>query len=396
MKSRRPQARTFRPIALAATAFLFILPGCTQEAASTDSYVDLGFTGSDSTGLIPAAWPDLNGTLRILDHGAFAAFDTAAAQFKVLTGMNVEHSDAGDAGSSINQAILQRADPDFDVIYGIDNIYFGRAVAAEVLEPYTPVFASRVPAAFRFFTAEPWPATPVDHGYVGINTDTRHPAMQNRTVPDLFAVRDNAHLFVTQDPRTSSPGAAFLLATIATFGEGQTSLGYDWLAYWNDLFDGGVLVTSDWSTAYEQHFSGGYGPSYGGLGDKPIVTSYTESPAYEAYFGRPVADLADVTLAPKSTFHQIQTMAILKGTDHRAAAEAWIEFTLTDFFQELAAPENAVYPIVPSINVTAVYGGLDPLPGTFQPADMDTATIGSNLQRWLEEWTALCEAHDCA
>jgi thiamine transport system substrate-binding protein len=367
------------------------LAGCADDSTPTGpSYAELGFTGADTTGRDPEAWPTLEGTtLTILDHGAFAAFDHAAAAFAVLTGATVVHVEADDAGSALNRAILEAGDPSADVIYGIDNVLLLRAEQAGILQPYTPQLAHRVGSEFLFFgSPAEWPATPVDHGYIAVNWDPGHPALDGASIASLDDVLDHAGQFVTQDPNTSSVGLGFLLATIDTYGSG-------WKAYWSALFEGGVLVTSGWTEAYEQHFSAGYGVAYGGLGDKPIVTSYTESPAVEAYFDPAKAALAVPLVAPLSTFHQVQTMAILDGTDDRAAAEAWIEFTLTDAFQELAAPDNAVYPVVASVDANATYGDVDPEPGTFVPAKFGYAEAGANLERWLADWTALCEEHDC-
>jgi len=140
---------------------------------------------------------------------------------------------------------------------------------------------------------------------------------------------------------------------------------------------------------------GGYGVAYGGLGDRAIVTSYTQSPAYEAFYGRSVGDLARPLLAANSTFHQIQTMAIAKGARNIAAAKEWIEWTLTDEFQTLAAPGNAVYPVVATVSVNETYGGVDPAPGSFEPASFDYAALGAKVERWVERWVALCEAARC-
>lgn len=366
-------------------------PGNDGGDADDGSYAALGFDGTETTGLDQDAWPDLEGTtLTILDHGAFSAFDDAAAQFELLTGAKVEHIEADDTGSALNRAILDKGAPSADVIYGLDNVLLARAEGAGILEPYTPLLAARVAPQFVFFgSPAQWPATPVDHGYIAVNADLQHADLEGATVTTLDDVRDHATHFVTEDPNTSSVGLGFLLATIGTYGEPG------WQDYWTDLFEGGVLVTAGWSEAYEQHFSGGYGPSIGGAGDKAIVTSYSESPAYEAYYERPVDQLASVVTAPSSTFQQVQTMAILDGTANLAAAQAWIEFTLTDAFQELAAPGNAVYPVVESIDVTSTYGGLDPEPGSFEPTVFSYRQAGANLDRWLREWTDLCEAHDC-
>jgi thiamine transport system substrate-binding protein len=391
----------FSPLARLATVSLclILLAGCTRPAApdgddgtaSSGSYAALGFDGHDATGRDASAWPDLQGTtLTILDHGAFAAFGDAAARFENLTGAKVEHIEADDAGSALNRAIQDKGSPSADVLYGIDNVLLARAESSGILHPYTPILGPRVDSRFVFFTPSgPWNATPVDHGYIGVNADLSQPQLQGSTIASLDDVRDHASSFVTEDPNTSSVGLGFLLATIDTYGE------HGWQDYWAGLFDGGALVTAGWSEAYEQHFSGGYGPSIGGRGDKPLVVSYTESPAYEAFYGRPTEYLATPLTAQGTTFRQVQTMAILDGTDHLAAAQAWIEFSLTDAFQELAAPGNAVYPVVEGIDVNATYGGLDPKPGTFDPATIEYHLIGANLERWLTEWTDLCEAHDC-
>lgn len=325
-------------------------------------------------------------TLTILDHGAFGAFDDAKARFEELTGAKVEHIEADDSGSALNRAAREKGDPSFDVIYGIDNVLWTKAVEEGVFHAYEPALATRIDPAYVFFEGTWW-ATPVDHGYIGVNWD---PVKLGANITSLDDVKAHAGQFVTQDPRTSTPGLGFLLATIATYGE------TGWKDYWTDLFEGGVLVTSGWTEAYEQHFSAGYGADYGGAADKAIVTSYTESPAYEAFFGRPADALARPLVAPQSTFHQIQTMGIAKGTKELLAAQAWIEFTLTEDFQKLAAPGNAVYPVVSTVSTDDTYGDVDPAPGSFEPAQLDPATIGANLERWLREWTALCEAHDCA
>lgn len=384
-----------RPVALlvVATILPLALAGCSQPPGSDPvptppitraeptTYAELGFDGQK--------WPSLDGvTLTILDHGAFGAFDDAKRAFEALTGAKVEHIEADDSGSALHRAVLEKGDPTFDIIYGVDNILWTKAVQEGVFEPYKPVLASRITPGYVFFDpAGAWYATPVDHGYIAVNVDERK---LNASVASLDELKAHAGSFVTEDPRTSTPGLGFLLATIETYQEPG------WKDYWTDLFEGGVLVTSGWSDAYEQHFSGGYGVGMGGLGDKAIVTSYTSSPAYEAFFGREADDLAVPLVADGSTFHQIETMGIAKGAPNPIAAQAWIEFTLTDEFQSLVAPGNAVYPVVGSLSTDDTFGDFDPEPGEFEPAIMSAGDVGGSLDRWLREWTDLCEAHDCA
>ncbi|MFO1534691.1 MAG: thiamine ABC transporter substrate-binding protein, partial [Thermoplasmatota archaeon] len=323
----------------------------------------------------------------ILDQGAFDYLYTAAKPlFENLTHAKVVNVAALDAGDALQRATREAGDPSFDVVYGIDNVLLWQAARSDVFTPYKPLHAGRISPSLVFFEGDgPWYATPADHGYTAINVDPR----SNVTLRALRDLVPHAGKLVTEDPRTSSPGLGFLIATVATFGDkGRSS--YDYLAFWEDLFTHGVLVTPGWTEAYVQHFSAGYGAA-DGAADKPIVNSYTTSPAYEAYSG--TSPVATVLTAPKSTFHQVETMGIARGAKHPAAAQAWIEFTLTDAYQELQAPQNAVYPVVPGIDVASVYGHADPAPGTFQDAGLGYAEIGANVERWVREWTDLYETH---
>jgi thiamine transport system substrate-binding protein len=367
-----------------------LLAGCAQPAASTTSYAEMGFRG-EPTGRAAAGWPDLTGqTVTILDQGAFDYLYSAAQPlFEDLTHAKVRHVAASDAGDALQRAIRETGDPSFDVVYGIDNVLLWKAAQNEVFTPYKPVLAARIDPSLVFFDQDgPWYATPVDHGYTAINIDPRS-GLNVTSLQDLVPAATH---FATQDPRTSSPGLGFLLSTIATFGEKGTHGpgGYDYLAYWDDLLSHGALVTPDWTTAYAQHFSAGYGAATGAA-DKTLVNSYTTSPAYEAYNG--ATTTASLLTAPKSTFHQVETMGIARGTRHLAAAQAWIEFTLTDAYQELQAPQNAVYPVVATVDVTPVYGHLDPAPATLQDAGFTYGQLGGNVERWVREWTDLYERH---
>jgi thiamine transport system substrate-binding protein len=368
-----------RPFVALAAALLLTgaLTGCTSEPLAPprggDSYMARGFDG--------ATWPDLHGAkVRVLAYGAFtAAFDAAREAFENHTNGTAELLTAPDSGQVLERAIRERGDPSFDVVYGVDNVLLGRALREGVFETYHPLLASRLNASLVF--APGWEATPVNHGYIGVNVDPR----ENLSIQNLDDLRTHAGDFVTEDPRTSTPGLGFLLATVATYGDEQQAK-YDYLDYWNDLFRGGVLVTSDWTDAYENHFRGGYGQfEEGSKHDRAIVTSYTTSPAYEMYYN--YTELNANVLAPKATFHQIQTMGIANGTANRVAAEAWMEFALSDDFQELAANGEAIYPAVEGVGTSSVYQGRDPAPGTFQDTGFSYQQIDRDIERWLAAWT---------
>ena len=94
-------------------------------------------------------------------------------------------------------------------------------------------------------------ATPRDahrHGDVCVVDDTSWFGQSNRppapTTLDDLTKPAYKNLVVVENPATSSPGLAFLLATVAAKGEGG------WQDYWRALKANGVRVVDDWEQAY--------------------------------------------------------------------------------------------------------------------------------------------------
>ena len=145
-------------------------------------------------------------------------------------------------------------------------------------------------------------------------------------------------LLVVENPATSSTGLAFLLATVAHFGDSFTD-------YWQALKDNGVVVVDGWETAYYTNFSGS-----SGHGPQPMVVSYGTSPAAEVIFAeKPMDDAPTASiLGPDTCFRQIEFVGILKGTEQRALAEKFVDFMLGKQFQEDVPLQMFVYPVNPN------------------------------------------------
>ncbi len=142
-------------------------------------------------------------------------------------------------------------------------------------------------------------------------------------------------MLVVENPATSSPGLAFMLATIAEFGE----TGY--LDFWTDLKANGVVVVNDWETAYYSNFS-----ASAGQGNQPLVVSYGSSPSAEVIFSEiPLTDAPTASIiAPNTCFRQIEFVGIFKGTQQRELAQKFIDFLLDVPFQEDLPLQMFVFP----------------------------------------------------
>lgn len=368
--------------ALVATLVLTALAGCTAFKADCASTGGTDFTGKE---------------LKVLDHGAWAtgalaevpAYGVAKAVFEERTGAKLVQISGDDAGSALRQVIDSKGNPVADVIYGVDNALFFTGAEADVFEAYESPLLERIDASvvrvddFRHHGL--LLATPVDHGYVSVNYDAKIPAAAGpRTLQDL-AKPEWASKFVVEDPRLSSPGLGFLIASVATFGESDT---YDYLDFWKDLFDRDVLVAKDWTEAYVVHFTAGYGQyEQGFVGDRSVVVSYTTSPAVEAFYaGSPPSRSLDV---PLGVFHQVETAAILKCTKNVKLAQVFIDILLEDAYQSKTSETMAVYPVVRDAPVIQNFNTDATAPRGLTPAPFTSDQLHEGIPRWLDAWTDL-------
>ncbi len=332
--------------------------------------------------------------LRVMTHDSFSLPTDLVEAFEAETGIDVVFLSGGDAGEALNRAILTRGRPIADVLFGVDEALLERARLTGVFEPYISQRLGDVPEHLRF--SPDHLVTPVDVGYVVPNydvaalksagIDTTVVAFQDLAGPEL------APLTVVTNPATSSPGLAFLLATVRYFGDpaagiapAVTDTGYgDWLEFWAAMADNGVLVTEGWSDAYYTAFA-----RYGG--DRPIVLSYATSPAAEVIFAE-----QELTSSPTANlgcdgcaYRQVEGVGIVAGTRAREAAEAFVDFLLSPAAQAAVPLEMFVAPVVEGTPVPPEFTGFAKLPGAAVAEPVDQEAVAAHQERWLEQWTAV-------
>lgn len=314
--------------------------------------------------------------LTVMTHDSFAASEGLIAQFEAEHNVTVSFIRSGDTGSALNQAILSRENPLADVFYGVDNTFLTRALQAGIFESYSSPLLEVIPA--EFIVDPQHHALPVDYGDVCINYDKAYFEEHDLAVPaslEELTQPEYAGLLVTENPATSSPGLAFLLATIANFGEE----GY--LDYWRDLADNGLVVVGDWETAYYTNFSGS-----SGQGPQPMVVSYGSSPAAEVYFAETPPDEAPTAsiIGPNTCFRQIEFVGILNGTPNRDLAEAFVDFMLSVPFQEDIPLQMFVFPVNTEAALPKVF--IDSVQIPDQPATFAIDVIDASRGDWIEAW----------
>jgi len=316
--------------------------------------------------------------LVIMTHDSFDISSDVVEAFESENNVKVTFLKAGDAGEVLNRAILTRNNPLADVLYGVDNTFLSRALENDLFEAYEPPALSDIPTAL--ILDETHHMLPVDWGDVCLNYDVQWFEDENLAPPgtleDLAAPAYEG-LTVVENPATSSPGLAFLLATVDYFGE----QGYG--EYWRALRENDVRVENGWTEAYYGQFTAASD------GDRPIVVSYATSPAAEVYYSEgqyEVPPTASVT-APGTCFRQVEFVGILKGTRQLRLARAFVDWMLSQTFQEDIPLHMWVYPANQQAELPQVltdFGAQATDPATLPPDE-----IAANREAWIEGWTEI-------
>jgi thiamine transport system substrate-binding protein len=312
----------------------------------------------------------------LVTHDSFAVSKEVKAAFEEESGLTLRILQAGDAGEALNRALLTAGNPQGDVFFGIDDNLLSRALEGDLFDEYRSDALDDVDPAY----APPDDrVTPVDHGEVCLNVDrgwfASHGVAAPATLEQLTLPRYRG-LLVVENAATSSPGLAFLFATVARYGDG-------WQDYWRRLRANGVKVVDGWEEAYTQQFSG----AAGSPGTRPIVVSYATSPAAEVIFaGKPLA-VSPTAAVVDGCFRQVEYAGVLRGAKNGDGARELIDFMLGERFQADVPGTMFVYPVRTGV----------PLPEAFTehaiqpsaPLTLEPGEIEAGRDRWIDEWTQI-------
>jgi thiamine transport system substrate-binding protein len=307
----------------------------------------------------------------LVTHESFVLSEELQKQFEDESGYDLVVKASGDAGALTNKLVLTKDDPTGDAVFGIDNTFGSRAIDEGILASYDAELPNGA-EQYALDGDDDNELTPIDTGNVCVNIDdtwfAEHDVAEPKTLADLV-LPQYKDLFVTSGATTSSPGLAFLLATIAEYGD-------NWQLYWEALMDNGAKLTQGWSDAYEVDFTQG-----GGGGDRPIVVSYDSSPAFtvDGKGGTTTSALLN------TCFRQVEYAGVLAGAQNPEGAEALVDFMLSRPFQEALPGAMYVFPVDADAPLPPDWAEFAPRPD--QAYAVDPAEIAERRDEWLQQWS---------
>ena len=314
--------------------------------------------------------------LVIVTHDSFAVSQDVLQEFETANNVKVQILKSGDAGAALNQAILAgTSNPPGDVMFGVDNTFFSRALNADLFQAYKPNGADALPA--QYILDSQFRLTPIDYGDVCLNYDIAWFKEKNLAPPqslDDLTKPAYKNLLVVQNPATSSPGLAFLLATIGKYGADK------YIDYWKQLRANDVAVSEGWQDAYYTK------STWSGKGDRPIVVSYATSPAAEVFFseGKYTTPPTGNVLGDSACFRQIEFAGVFKNAKQPALAKKFVDYMLSARFQADVPTQMFVFPIMPDTKLPDWYKFAET---PKQPAQVSAQDIDANRDAWVKAWT---------
>ncbi|MGM0641423.1 MAG: thiamine ABC transporter substrate-binding protein [Thermotogota bacterium] len=281
------------------------------------------------------------------------------AEFEDMYGVDVEVMKLGDAGNVLSRIKLEKRNPRADVVIGLDQSLTVEAVKNDLLMSYKPLNSSKIENQDIVFNKE-YSVTPYDYGAIAIIYDPERLDSTPKSFEDLTKMNKS---LIIQDPRSSSTGQAFLLWTIAIYGE-------DWQEFWKELKPSILTVTTGWTDSFSKFEAG----------EAPMMVSYATDGAYSYEYYESTKYKA--LIPEEGGYVQIEGAGIVKGTKNEELSKRFIEFLLMDDFQKEIPLNQWMFPVT---NVE--------LPDSYEYAlkpdkilTIESEEIAENLDKWLNEW----------
>lgn len=293
----------------------------------------------------------------VTDYGPGPQIEQA---FERICECDLEFVGTGDGAEMLSRLRLEGDRTEADIALGLDTNLIAAARNSGLFEaPDIDLPEFDMPIDWRSDVYIPY-----DWSYFAFVYDTD----ELSDPPTSFAALAESDISVViEDPRSSTPGLGLLLWVKRAKGDEAPAI-------WEALSDNIVTVTRSWSEAYGLFLDG----------EAEMVLSYTTSPAYHAI----AEDDATIAAAPFEEGHymQIEVAAKLASSENSDLADRFLQFMVSDTFQEIIPTTNWMYPAkLPKAGLPEKFGGLfEPAQPLLYAAEDAAALRDPALREWRE------------
>lgn len=277
------------------------------------------------------------------------------AAFEEVCGCDLKLVGVEDGAALLARVRLEGAHSDADVVLGLDTNLVTAARATGLFADHAVTADYDLPVNWDdpVFVPYDWGHFAFVHG-----ADTDAPATFEALAASDLAI-------IIQDPRSSTPGLGLLLWVKTAYGERAGEI-------WQGLADNIVTVTKGWSESYGLFLEG----------EADMVLSYTTSPAYHLIAEGDASKAA--ALFDEGHYMQVEVAAKLAATEQPALADRFLDFMVSDTFQEIIPTTNWMYPAV--MPESGLPDGFDTLARPGKSLLLAPAEAAAQRDAALDEW----------
>ncbi len=297
-----------------------------------------------------------------------------------------------DANTILTRLILEKDNPQADVVIGLDNVLVHRAKAEGVLEPYiSQNVQGEIPSELITNLDPDHYLQPYDFGIISFWADKNRVGYllddsQSITLDDF---RDNstlASLLIVENPVFSSPGLGFLLWTIAVYGDEDKGISGvlgqgDWKEWWKETAPY-LRIVKSWGDAIDEFFAE--------EANRPIMISYGTSPSYGYCQWQDNSTWAFVSHENNRAYawYQVEGIGLVKGASNPNMAKEFIDWFLSEDLQQHIPENQWMYPANSNVTLPQCFleSALHPNNVTILNSYIGNEAISQYLDTWLDEW----------
>lgn len=261
---------------------------------------------------------------------------------------------------TLRKVQLEGADTKADIILGLDTNIMENARETGLFAPHGADASNlTIPIEWKDEVFLPF-----DYSYFAFVYDSDLVNNPPSSFEDLAALPDDFKI-VVQDPRSSTPGLGLVLWVREAYGDKAPEM-------WQKIAPKILTVTKGWSDAYNLFLKG----------EADMVLSYTTSPAYHL-----IAEGEDKYAAAafkEGHYAQVEVAAILKSSKQQELAKKFMQFMLSDAFQDVIPTTNWTYPATKTAK--GLPKGFETLYVPEKTLLINGKEVEKNRKAWIDEW----------
>ncbi len=332
-------------------------------------------------------------------------FFDIAGNFSAFSGVSKDKINItrfSDPYALMNELVKEGNHPKADIVIGIDNALTNLFNASNIFAPYdNQSVLSKIPADLQSDMGPNNNLVPFDYAMIDLTynssrlSSTQYPFLTNFTLDDLIN-SPLASNTVIENPKTSALGLAFLMWTVAIYGDptgmvflkGFTGNG-DWHTFWQKI---GKKFTI--APTYEDAYNIYSNPS----NNKSLLVSYTTQQVRDYCVNNitttksVVTSFVNETRLNSSAWYQIEGIGMVKNSPNQALAKQFMDWFLSTKIQDKIPETNWKYPANTEATIPACFTQSGaPNPHTILKLNRyaNPTTMNYYLSTWISQWEGI-------